>query len=328
MDNQFHCHVNNLSRRKREGGERSAVAAAAYISGTALWNERERKITNFGNRRDVAWSELLTPPDAPAWTQDREQLWNLVDGTARRKDARLAKTIEAALARDIPRKQWVKLLRDFVAPYVAEGMVADIAIHDDGTGHNPHVHVLLTVRSLKPNGFGPKITNVDHRNFVTTARRGWETISNKYLEAAGSSVRLDRRSYKARGIQLEPTKHRGPNQAERRLKRAAARMHHLSAGDTMTRQPADEERGNDPLPMQDDREGESRIPATDEVKRESHRRRQIHRANEEARMTSRAGDRYDPKVWEEASPHEEPQVSERPWYETGFGERQTGGPSK
>lgn len=223
MMDSVHCHVDNLSRKKADGGERSAVAAAAYISGSAIWNEREQKITNFGNRADVLFSEIIAPDGAPAWATDREKLWNTVEAEAKRKDARLAKTIEAALARDIPQDQWPKLLREFVAPYVAEGMVADIAIHEDGTNHNPHVHVLLTVRSLKPDGFGPKITNVDHKAFVTTARRGWETTNNKYLAAAGSGVRLDRRSHKARGLRQEPTKHRGPDRMERQLKRMRAR---------------------------------------------------------------------------------------------------------
>ncbi len=247
-----HCHVNNLSRRKPDGGERSAVAAASYISGLALWNEREQGISNFGRRRDVVHRELMVPKEAPEWCRDREQLWNLVDTTAKRKDARLAKTIEAALSRDIPRDQWISVLRDFVAPYVAAGMVADIAIHDDGTGHNPHVHVMLTVRSLKPNGFGSKIPNVDHKSFVTTARRGWETISNQYLEASGSSVRLDRRSYKARGIQQEPTKHRGPNQAERRLKRIRAQAHYQQREEAMQKPPTRKERVTYPLLTQRD----------------------------------------------------------------------------
>lgn len=231
----LHCHVNNLSRRKSDGGERSAVAAAAYISGSALWNAREDRETNFENRRDVSYSDIMVPPGSPDWALDREKLWNLVDATAKRKDARLAKTIEAALPRDIPLGQRVTLLREFVAPYVACGMVADIAIHDDGTNHNPHIHILLTVRSLKPDGFGNKIPNVDHKSFVTTARTGWETTCNKYLEAAGSSVRLDGRSFKTRGIQQQPTKHRGPDRAERRAKHARVRQFQQQEQPVMSR---------------------------------------------------------------------------------------------
>jgi hypothetical protein len=218
----FHCHVDNVSRRRPDGRERSAVATAAYVSGTDLWNEREQKVTSFGGRADVTYSELFAPPGAPDWALDREKLWNAVDLSARRRDARLAKTIVVAFSRDIPKDAWRGILREFVAPYVAGGMVADAAIHDDGTGQNPHMHVLLTVNHLKPDGFGGKIDGVDHKSFVTQARTGWEAVSNKYLAAAGASVRLDRRSYKAQGIAKKPTVHRGPNPVDRRAQRARA----------------------------------------------------------------------------------------------------------
>ncbi|NER83043.1 MAG: non-ribosomal peptide synthetase, partial [Leptolyngbya sp. SIO1D8] len=43
-------------------------------------------------------------------------------------DARLAKTIEAAITRDVPPEQREALLRDYAAPYVALGCVADVAL--------------------------------------------------------------------------------------------------------------------------------------------------------------------------------------------------------
>ena len=221
------------------------MATAAYVSGTDLWNEREQKVTSFGGRADVTYSELFAPPGAPDWALDREKLWNTVDLSARRRDARLAKTIVVAFSRDIPKDAWTGILKEFVAPYVAGGMVADAAIHDDGTGQNPHMHVLLTVNHLKPDGFGAKIDGVDHKSFVTQARTGWEAVSNKYLAAAGASVRLDRRSYKARGIPKIPTKHRGPNPAERRARRAhAARVREEQS---MNYLPSDQERRLYPL---------------------------------------------------------------------------------
>ena len=218
----FHCHVDNVSRRGKNGRERSAVAAAAYISGTSLWNEFEQKVTNFGGRRDMVHSELIVPEGAPDWARDREKLWNMVDGSAKRRDSRLAKTIEIAFSRELPKSAWIKILQDYVKPYTAKGMVADAAIHDDGTGHNPHMHVLLTRAELKPDGFGALIADVDAKSFVTQARTGWEAIANKYLAAGGASVRLDSRSYKARGIDKKPTVHRGPNPTERRDRRERA----------------------------------------------------------------------------------------------------------
>ncbi|MBB4305536.1 hypothetical protein GGD81_004616 [Rhodobium orientis] len=323
MMDTIHCHVDNLSRRKADGGERSAVAKAAYNAGTAIWNERENKVTNFGNRADVVHSELLAPAGAPAWARDRARLWNLVDMTARRKDARLAKTIDAAISREIPRAQWVALLHAFVAPYVAQGMVADVAIHDDGTGHNPHVHVLLTVRTLKPDGFGAKLTNVDQKTFVTQARTGWETISNKFLEAAGSPLRLDKRSHKARGIQAAPTKHRGPNPAERRLRRAEARQQREL---TMSHQASEDDRRAYPLLTErDDWPPRSEEPARDMTHGE---RAELTRYWEERRaeaqqVTATEVRKRELAGWldqknDEATRRQQPAEPPEPWYQSAL----------
>jgi len=95
----FHLHVKNISR----ADGRSIVAAAAYRAGEALSNEREERVSNFAGRRSVLHSEIITPDDAPEFMRDRSQLWNAVEATERRKDARLAKEIEFALPRELER---------------------------------------------------------------------------------------------------------------------------------------------------------------------------------------------------------------------------------
>jgi hypothetical protein len=66
-------------------------------------------------------------------------------------------------------------------------MVGDAAIHENGTGHNRHMHVRLTVARLKPDGFGPKIADVDAKSFVTQAPTGWEAIATNTLPQVGST---------------------------------------------------------------------------------------------------------------------------------------------
>ncbi len=223
QDGNIHCHVDNLSRADGTQGERVAVATAAYNAGQRLWSERENRHIDFGNRADVVFSSILLPEDAPPWAAARTNLWNRVDTTAARKDARLAKSIVAAITRDIPDGMRAALLKEFVAPFVALGCVADIAIHEDGTGHNPHIHVLLTTRFLTEDGFGTKIVALDQRAFVKQVRARWAELTNAYLTKAGSTLRVDHRSYKARGVGAEPTQHRGPDATERRIKREHAR---------------------------------------------------------------------------------------------------------
>ncbi len=211
----YHLHVKNISR----GNGRSIVAAAAYRAGETLPNEGEERLSAFGGRRDVLYAEIRVPLDAPAWAAERAQLWNAAEAAERRKDARLAKEIEIALPRDLPRPTWLRLARAMADIYTAQGFVADLAIHDDGSAHNPHVHILLTTRVLTESGFGPKIREADGLKFVTDARKSWETLANEALTEAGLSG-VDARSHAAAGVEQIPKVHRGPHQAERRARRA------------------------------------------------------------------------------------------------------------
>lgn len=211
----YHLHVKNISR----GSGRSVVAAAAYRSGETLPNEAEERLSAFGGRRDVLHNEIVLPDDAPDWMADRARLWNAVEAVERRKDARLAKEIEVALPRELSPAVWEVLARQLAAHYAAQGFVVDFAIHDDGTAHNPHVHVLLTTRRISCAGFGGKIRSADGRQFVEEARALWGKLANEALAQAGFGVSVDPRSHVQAGIDHTPTKHRGPDAKERRTRR-------------------------------------------------------------------------------------------------------------
>ncbi len=304
QDGNIHCHIANLSRKKSDGGERSAVATAAYISGKRLRNDRLGGYSTFSIREDVVFSKLMAPAGAPAWATDRESLWNRVEKDAKRKDARLAKTIEASLARDIPAADRAQLLQDFVAPFVKAGIVADIAIHEDGTDHNPHVHIMLTTRRLEPDGFGVKLTGIETRQFVKNVRANWAGITNQYLAKAGSTLRVDHRSYKVRGIDREPGQHQGPNREERAQKREhSARVRAIKQEKEMAH-PDRYDRETYPLLAQRDSWPPSDAPSPDMSmqERDEHHRywqdRQVERATEQAHTP----------------PEYEPDQS-MPWYE-------------
>lgn len=215
----YHLNVKNISR----GDGRSVVTAAAYRAGAVLPNEAEERLSDFGGRRDVVVSEIRLPAGAPDWMADRTRLWNAVEVAEKRKDARLAKEVEFALPRELPRAAWLPVARAMADAYASQGFVADFAIHDDGTRHNPHVHILLTTRMVTAEGFGPKIRSADGRQFVTEARVLWERIANDALRKAGVAVAIDARSYAKRKLDREPGQHRGPNPEERRARRERAK---------------------------------------------------------------------------------------------------------
>jgi ATP-dependent exoDNAse (exonuclease V) alpha subunit len=194
---------------------RSAVASAAYRAGASLFDARAEKRFNYQNRDGIMHSEIITPPDAPAWASDREQLWNKVETVEKRKDAQLARDIIAALPRELDLAQNTEFVRDFVnANFVSRGMIADFSIHESDAGDggkNPHVHIMLTFRPIEGEGFGKKAREWNDHVLATAWRSSWETLQNAYLEEVRGSNRFSMLSYEAQGINKEPQQHLGPD---------------------------------------------------------------------------------------------------------------------
>jgi hypothetical protein len=150
---------------------------------------------------------------------DRAKLWNAVETAEKRKDARLAKEIEFSLPRELARPVWVEIAQEMADAYVSRGHIVDIAVHEDDSGNNPHVHLMLTTRAVGADGFKLKLREADGLAFVTEARETWAKIANAALGKAGAGVEIDARSHAARGLEKQPTVHRGPHPAERRARR-------------------------------------------------------------------------------------------------------------
>ena len=92
--------------------------------------------------------------DAPLklYVREDEKLWNAVEEAEKTKDSRLAREFVAALPIELSKDEWIDLLRRYISDnFVSEGMCIDFAIHDTD-GHNPHAHIILTVRPLNENG--------------------------------------------------------------------------------------------------------------------------------------------------------------------------------
>lgn len=196
----YHLHAKIVHRAKGQ----TTVAAAAYRSGSRLFEESTGITHDYTHKRGVEHSEILAPDDAPAWVFDRHTLWNTVEATEKRKDAQVAREIEVGLPLELKDKEQVALLRDFVMrEFVAKGMVADIGIHRDNP-NNPHSHILLTTRDLTPEGFGPKNRSWNATQQLLNWRRGWAEVTNEHLIEAGLGVRIDHRSYREQKLQLIP----------------------------------------------------------------------------------------------------------------------------
>ncbi|MCP4749062.1 MAG: Ti-type conjugative transfer relaxase TraA [Desulfobacteraceae bacterium] len=195
----YHLSAKIISRGKGQ----SAVASASYRSKEKIKDERLGKTFDFSRRQVVAHTEILAPKNAPAWTLDRNQLWNRVEACEKRKDAQLAREIEVSFPIELTKSERIDLIREYAQQnFVKAGMIADICIHEKEG--NPHAHIMLTTRAIDENGFGKKNTAWNHKSLLMKWRENWAELANHHLAKAGHELQIDHRSYADQGIDLEP----------------------------------------------------------------------------------------------------------------------------
>ena len=213
---------------KRSQGQ-SAVAGAAYQSGERLFSEYDQKTKFYNKKKELVHAEIMLPSHAPPGFADRATLWNAVEAVENQWNSQLARRIVLAFPVEVPKEQYLSMIKEFCnEQFVSKGMIADFAIHDKGDG-NPHVHILLTLRAMDEHGkWLPKARKVydldengerirlpsgnwkchkentvdwNDQKYAEVWRHSWETITNRYLEAAGRPERVDLRSFERQGME-------------------------------------------------------------------------------------------------------------------------------
>ena len=179
----YHLEAKVVSR----GAGRSAVAASAYLSCTNILNDYDGVRHDFTRKKGLVWQEVFLPEFAPPEWKDRGILWNAVEENEKTKDSRLAREFVPALPVELTPAQWQELLTDFIQnSFVAEGMCADVAIHDPyPPGHNPHAHIMLTVRPLDERGNWQYKTEKEYLCVRNGEERGFTAAEFKAAQADG-----------------------------------------------------------------------------------------------------------------------------------------------
>lgn len=177
----YHLEAKVISR----GTGRSACAAAAYMSCSAIYNDYDGIQHDYTRKQGLVWERVFLPDYAPAEWQDREKLWNAVEEAEKTKDSRLAREFVAALPIELGKDEWLNLLSRFIQEqFVDEGMCADVAIHDTD-GHNPHAHIMLTVRPLNENGTWQHKTEKEYLCMKDGEERGFTAAEYKEAQKDG-----------------------------------------------------------------------------------------------------------------------------------------------
>lgn len=179
----YHLEAKVVSR----GTGRSAVAASAYLSCSKIINDYDGVQHDYTRKKGLVWQEVFLPEFAPSEWKERSVLWNAVEENEKTKDSRLAREFVVALPIELSEVQWEKLLSDFISDtFVADGMCADVAIHDpDPPGHNPHAHIMVTVRPLNENGTWQYKTEKEYLCVKDGEERGFTATEFKAAQADG-----------------------------------------------------------------------------------------------------------------------------------------------
>jgi hypothetical protein len=163
------------------------VAAAAYMSCSAILNDYDGIQHDYTRKQGLVWQQVFLPENAPAEWADRAVLWNAVEETEKTKDSRLAREFVVALPVELGQEEWKTLLTEFIqGNFVSDGMCADVAIHDPHPlGHNPHAHIMLTVRPLDAQGKWQYKTEKEYLCVRNGEERGFTSAEFKASQADG-----------------------------------------------------------------------------------------------------------------------------------------------
>ena len=167
------------------GTGRSVVAAAAYASCSKIYNDYDGMMHDYTRKHGCVYSEIFLPSNAPPEWQDRTELWNAVEAAEKAKDSRLARELIVALPVEIGLDEWKAILKDFISKQcVNKGMCADVSIHDTD-GHNPHAHILLTMRPIDDKGKWQAKTQKEYLCKRGDEERGFTAAEFKTAQADG-----------------------------------------------------------------------------------------------------------------------------------------------
>lgn len=217
-EGHFHCRIDYA---KRGGKKLCARAKHDYNHRFGRWANKHEGPLAFAESGNI-----------PAWADDPRTFWETADRLERANgtfyfNAELAIPVELSTL-----NQKRAVMREYREKLIGEKHPYSLTMHDNEG--NPHCDLMWSTRTLdgiersSPEHFfkqamkdpargGCKKAEYN-REWIVAARKLWEEVCNKHLEAAGSNVRIDHRSYKDRGIEKAPGVHLG--QKAHRLEKA------------------------------------------------------------------------------------------------------------
>lgn len=233
---EIHCHKKDV---KRSSG-RSSVAAAAYRSGSLIYDERTGKTHDYTKKQGVEFTRVYMPENAPEalkldnQAEQRAALWNAVEKKENRGNSQTANELEIAFPHEFNQMQRREcadaIARDLMQRY---NCAVDVALHEPskkGDERNFHAHIMFTTRGFdegtkdgwsknKYRDFSHEKITVDGekttmgKQELLSLRKHCAGVMNDIAERDGLEVKTEYLSFEKRGIDREPTQKMGADAA-------------------------------------------------------------------------------------------------------------------
>lgn len=187
----------------------SAVAHAAYVSGSMLVDERTGQESDYTHRAGVECvASQIVVPTSERETQSaqvgRSHVWNLAEAAEKRKDGRPARKVLVALPHELTPDQRQEAVQEY-AQWIADRfhVAVDYAIHTpdrEGDQRNYHAHMVMTTREIRDGKLSAKsVLEWEDKKLkaaglptgkamVLELRQQWERVHNQALQKHAPQV--------------------------------------------------------------------------------------------------------------------------------------------
>lgn len=223
----YHLEIKNICRGK--GG--SVAHAVSYACGKKV-HDCYRNMDYRNSRNDILYSKIYLPSNAPPELNDLQTLCNEIEKAETRYDARSARVFIGSLPNELSTEELINIVQEFVYEnFTSQGLCSITAIHEgknknDPTKNNPHVHIIVSTRTVEATGFNKKKDREhNNRKYIFIWRETWAKVQNRAYERNCLSIRVSHESLEAQGEQdREPIIHLSQRdwQKEQRGERTAA----------------------------------------------------------------------------------------------------------
>ncbi len=194
---------------------RTACGSSAYRSCDRIIDNTGR-VHDYRHKGGYVTGGVELPAGAPEELRNRQTLWSRHEEKDVRKDAELFREITVALPNELDYEASASVIRQLAKPLTDREMCVQWDIHDttkEGQ-RNLHAHLMVTMRTLQPDGtFGNKNRSWNRYNgglnIADLLRPEAARLMNEELARIGSSERVEHESFADRGIDKIPTKHMG-----------------------------------------------------------------------------------------------------------------------